>query len=89
MAFLLQLLLCHKILFWRFRTLYPPFIFVVHFSLVQAETHGGIPANQTGDVIHKNDKDYGFVCLNKDQAHGLCRNYRVRFLCGKLGTFTT
>lgn len=51
---------------------------------IQAETHGGIPANQTGDVIHKNDKDYGFVCLNKDQAHGLCRNYRVRFLCGKL-----
>ncbi|XP_027137144.1 cell migration-inducing and hyaluronan-binding protein [Larimichthys crocea] len=51
---------------------------------IQAETHDGIPSNQTGDVIHKNDKDYGFVCLNKDQAHGLCRNYRVRFLCGKL-----
>ncbi|XP_053275095.1 cell migration-inducing and hyaluronan-binding protein [Pleuronectes platessa] len=51
---------------------------------IQAETHDGIPSNQTGDVIHKKDKDYGFVCLNKDQAHGLCRNYRVRFLCGKL-----
>ncbi|KAK1891194.1 Cell migration-inducing and hyaluronan-binding protein [Dissostichus eleginoides] len=51
---------------------------------IQAETHDGIAANQTGDVIHKNDKDYGFVCLNKDQTHGLCRNYRVRFLCGKL-----
>ncbi|XP_010766560.1 cell migration-inducing and hyaluronan-binding protein, partial [Notothenia coriiceps] len=49
-----------------------------------AETHDGIAANQTGDVIHKNDKDYGFVCLNKDQTHDLCRNYRVRFLCGKL-----
>ncbi|KAG8001668.1 Cell migration-inducing and hyaluronan-binding protein, partial [Nibea albiflora] len=44
---------------------------------LQAETHDGIPSNQTGDVIHKNDKDYGFVCLNKDQAHGLCRNYRA------------
>ncbi|KAI4830095.1 hypothetical protein KUCAC02_001748, partial [Chaenocephalus aceratus] len=53
-------------------------------QLGQAETLDGIAANQTGDVIHKNDKDYGFVCLNKDQTHGLCRNYRVRFLCGKL-----
>uniref|UniRef100_A0A672GM55 hyaluronoglucosaminidase n=1 Tax=Salarias fasciatus TaxID=181472 RepID=A0A672GM55_SALFA len=51
---------------------------------IQAETHDGIPSNQTGDVIYKNDKDYGFVCLNKDQAHGMCHNYRVRFLCGKL-----
>ncbi|KAK5916134.1 hypothetical protein CesoFtcFv8_001661 [Champsocephalus esox] len=51
---------------------------------IQAETLDGIAANQTGDVIHKNDKDYGFICLNKDQTHGLCRNYRVRFLCGKL-----
>ncbi|KAG7265178.1 hypothetical protein CRUP_003619 [Coryphaenoides rupestris] len=32
------------------------------------------------------DRDYGLVCLNKDQTHGgLCHNYRVRFLCGKLG----
>ncbi|KAM4602789.1 cell migration-inducing and hyaluronan-binding protein [Polymixia lowei] len=51
---------------------------------IQAETHDGVPSNQTGDVLHKNDKEYGFVCLNKDQAHGLCHNYRVRFLCGKL-----
>nr|XP_061819850.1 cell migration-inducing and hyaluronan-binding protein-like isoform X1 [Nerophis lumbriciformis] len=51
---------------------------------IQAETHDGIPSNQTGDVIHKNDKGYGFVCRNKDQTHGLCHNYRVRFLCGKL-----
>uniref|UniRef100_A0AAQ4Q2B2 hyaluronoglucosaminidase n=1 Tax=Gasterosteus aculeatus aculeatus TaxID=481459 RepID=A0AAQ4Q2B2_GASAC len=51
---------------------------------IQAETDDGTPANQTGDVIHKNVKDYGFVCLNKDQAHGFCHNYRVRFLCGKL-----
>lgn len=51
---------------------------------IQAETHDGIPSNQTGDVIYKNDKDYGFVCLNKDQPHGMCHNYRVRFLCGKL-----
>ncbi|KAM3877484.1 cell migration-inducing and hyaluronan-binding protein [Diretmus argenteus] len=51
---------------------------------IQAETHDGVPSNQTGDVFHKNDKDYGFVCLNKDQGHGLCHNYRVRFLCGKL-----
>ncbi|KAA8585663.1 hypothetical protein FQN60_004357, partial [Etheostoma spectabile] len=55
-----------------------------HHRAAAAETHDGIAANQTGDVIHKNDKDYGFVCRNQDQAHGLCRNYRVRFLCGKL-----
>ncbi|KAL1007492.1 hypothetical protein UPYG_G00087520 [Umbra pygmaea] len=51
---------------------------------IQAETYDGIPYNETGDVIYKSDKDYGFVCLNKDQSHGLCNNYRVRFLCGKL-----
>uniref|UniRef100_A0A673ZFB2 hyaluronoglucosaminidase n=1 Tax=Salmo trutta TaxID=8032 RepID=A0A673ZFB2_SALTR len=51
---------------------------------IQAESHDGVPSNETGDVIYKSDRDYGFVCLNKDQSHGLCHNYRVRFLCGKL-----
>uniref|UniRef100_A0A8C4ZKQ9 Cell migration inducing hyaluronidase 1 n=1 Tax=Gadus morhua TaxID=8049 RepID=A0A8C4ZKQ9_GADMO len=51
---------------------------------IQAETHDGVPSNQTGDVLHRVDKEYGLVCLNKDQTHGLCHNYRVRFLCGKL-----
>lgn len=60
-----------------------------HFHCLQAETQDGIPSNLTGDVIHRIDKDYGFVCLNKDQDHGLCRNYRVRFLCGKLGTLAS
>uniref|UniRef100_A0A673ZF08 hyaluronoglucosaminidase n=1 Tax=Salmo trutta TaxID=8032 RepID=A0A673ZF08_SALTR len=55
---------------------------------IQAESHDGVPSNETGDVIYKSDRDYGFVCLNKDQSHGLCHNYRVRFLCGKLGTDT-
>ncbi|XP_024117563.1 cell migration-inducing and hyaluronan-binding protein isoform X2 [Oryzias melastigma] len=50
---------------------------------IQAQTMDGVPSNQTGDVIHKNDKNYGFVCLNRDQPHGFCHNYRVRFLCGK------
>ncbi|XP_045929973.1 cell migration-inducing and hyaluronan-binding protein [Micropterus dolomieu] len=59
-------------------------LFGRYSCMKHAETHDGIPSNQTGDVIYKNDKDYGFVCLNKDQAHGLCHNYRVRFLCGKL-----
>lgn len=51
---------------------------------IQAETVDGVPANQSGDIIHKMDKDYGFVCLNKDQPHGMCHDYRVRFLCRKL-----
>ncbi|XP_048119132.1 cell migration-inducing and hyaluronan-binding protein [Alosa alosa] len=51
---------------------------------MEAETHDGIPANMTGEIFSKNDKNYGFVCLNKDQPDGLCHNYRVRFLCGKL-----
>ncbi|XP_018619429.2 cell migration-inducing and hyaluronan-binding protein isoform X2 [Scleropages formosus] len=51
---------------------------------IQAETHDGVPSNLTGQVFYKNDKDYGFVCLNKDQPNGICHNYKVRFLCGKL-----
>ncbi|XP_035984707.1 cell migration-inducing and hyaluronan-binding protein isoform X1 [Fundulus heteroclitus] len=51
---------------------------------IQVQTHDGIPFNHTGDVIYKISKDYGFVCLNKDQIRGLCHNYKVRFLCGKL-----
>uniref|UniRef100_A0A8B9K669 hyaluronoglucosaminidase n=1 Tax=Astyanax mexicanus TaxID=7994 RepID=A0A8B9K669_ASTMX len=51
---------------------------------IEAETLDGIPANMTGEVFSKFDKNYGFVCLNKDQSEGICHNYRVRFLCGKL-----
>ncbi|KAG7473929.1 hypothetical protein MATL_G00101050 [Megalops atlanticus] len=51
---------------------------------MQAETHDGVPSNETGEFFHKNDKIYSFVRLNKDQPDGVCHNYRVRFLCGKL-----
>ncbi|KAK7930480.1 hypothetical protein WMY93_006875 [Mugilogobius chulae] len=51
---------------------------------IQAETTEGVSSDQSGDIIHKMDKDYGFVCLNKDQPHGMCHDYRVRFLCRKL-----
>ncbi|XP_072554374.1 cell migration-inducing and hyaluronan-binding protein-like isoform X1 [Paramormyrops kingsleyae] len=51
---------------------------------MQAETHDGIPSNLTQEVFHKHDKDYGLVCLNREQPDGICHNYRVRFLCGKL-----
>ncbi|KAL0189624.1 hypothetical protein M9458_016723, partial [Cirrhinus mrigala] len=52
-----------------------------------AETLDGIPANMTGEVFSKFDRNYGFVCLNKEQVDGICHNYHVRFLCGKLGMF--
>lgn len=48
---------------------------------IEAET---VDANMTGQVFSKFDRTYGFVCLNKDQPRGVCHNYRVRFLCGKL-----
>ncbi|RXN25610.1 cell migration-inducing and hyaluronan-binding [Labeo rohita] len=51
---------------------------------IEAETLDGIPANMTGEVFSKFDRNYGFVCLNKEQVDGICHNYRVRFLCGKL-----
>uniref|UniRef100_A0A673GJX2 Cell migration-inducing and hyaluronan-binding protein-like n=1 Tax=Sinocyclocheilus rhinocerous TaxID=307959 RepID=A0A673GJX2_9TELE len=51
---------------------------------IEAETLDGIPANMTGEVFSKFDRKYGFVCLNKEQVDGICHNYRVRFLCGKL-----
>ncbi|XP_018620469.1 cell migration-inducing and hyaluronan-binding protein-like isoform X1 [Scleropages formosus] len=51
---------------------------------MEAETADGIPSSQTQEVFHRNEKDYGLVCLNKEQPDGICHNYRVRFLCGKL-----
>ncbi|MGH0174331.1 UNVERIFIED_CONTAM: hypothetical protein FKN15_067922 [Acipenser sinensis] len=51
---------------------------------IQAATYSGVDSNLTDEVFYKNDKDYGFVCLNKDQPDGICNNYKVRFLCGKL-----
>ncbi|KAF4083043.1 hypothetical protein AMELA_G00135510 [Ameiurus melas] len=51
---------------------------------IEAETVDGVPANMTGDVFSKFDKNYGLVCLNKEQQGGICRNYHIRFLCGKL-----
>lgn len=60
-------------------------VFLLWLCVPQAETVDGVPANVTGDVFSKFDKSYGLVCLNKDQQGGICRNYRIRFLCGKLG----
>ncbi|GAA6104425.1 cell migration-inducing and hyaluronan-binding protein [Tachysurus ichikawai] len=50
---------------------------------IEAETVDSVPANMTGDVFYKFDKNYGLVCLNKKQQRGICHNYRIRFLCGK------
>ncbi|XP_068199058.1 uncharacterized protein [Antennarius striatus] len=49
---------------------------------IEARSLLGVPAGATGDVIHKNDVLYGFVCRNNDQRHGkLCQDYKVRFSC--------
>ncbi|XP_062869588.1 cell migration-inducing and hyaluronan-binding protein-like [Trichomycterus rosablanca] len=51
---------------------------------IEAETVDGVPANMTGETFSRLDRNFGLVCLNKDQPDGICYNYRVRFLCGKL-----
>ncbi|XP_023669607.2 cell migration-inducing and hyaluronan-binding protein [Paramormyrops kingsleyae] len=51
---------------------------------IEVGTRDGVPSNLTGEIFYKIDRSYGFVCLNKDQPDGMCQDYRVRFLCGKL-----
>lgn len=42
-------------------------------------------ANLTTEVFYKGGHDYRFLCHGKDQTGEGCRNYRVRFLCGRSG----
>ncbi|KAM7330553.1 hypothetical protein ACRRTK_009742 [Alexandromys fortis] len=45
---------------------------------IQATTMDGVALNT--EVVYKNGQDYRFACYTRGRA---CRNYRVRFLCGK------
>jgi len=46
---------------------------------------GKTTASKTGDVIRKMRPEYGFMCYNRDQRDGKCKNYEVRYKCeGKL-----
>ncbi|XP_044294790.1 cell migration-inducing and hyaluronan-binding protein isoform X2 [Varanus komodoensis] len=48
---------------------------------IQAVTLAG--AKLTTEVLYKSGHDYRFFCRGLEQADSGCRNYRVRFLCGK------
>ncbi|XP_077774996.1 cell migration-inducing and hyaluronan-binding protein isoform X1 [Podarcis muralis] len=48
---------------------------------IQAVTLDGV--NLTTEVHYKSGRDYRFFCRGPGQTPGGCRNYRVRFLCGK------
>nr|XP_043891842.1 mucin-5AC-like isoform X6 [Solea senegalensis] len=48
---------------------------------IQVRTTAGGTMASTGDKIHKADTSTGFVCRNKDQTGGNCKDYRVRFQC--------
>lgn len=45
--------------------------------------------NLTTEIFYKSSHDYQFLCHGKDQTGEGCRNYRVRFLCGKSGMCPT
>lgn len=45
--------------------------------------------NLTTEIFYKSGHDYQFLCHGKDQTGEGCRNYRVRFLCGKSGMCPT
>lgn len=45
---------------------------------IQATTMDGVALST--EVVYKNGQDYRFACYTRGRA---CRNYRVRFLCGK------
>ncbi|XP_034087319.1 cartilage intermediate layer protein 1-like [Gymnodraco acuticeps] len=39
------------------------------------------PAISTGQTFYIYNLTQGFVCRNKDQRKGMCRDYKVRFRC--------
>ncbi|XP_017267562.1 cartilage intermediate layer protein 2-like [Kryptolebias marmoratus] len=40
-----------------------------------------IPAERTNQKFYSYNPRRGFVCRNKDQKRGRCRDYKVRFRC--------
>ncbi|MED6240752.1 hypothetical protein ATANTOWER_027370 [Ataeniobius toweri] len=40
-----------------------------------------IPADKTGQTFYAYDTSRGFICRNKDQKSGVCKDYQVRFKC--------
>ncbi|XP_024146693.1 cartilage intermediate layer protein 2 isoform X1 [Oryzias melastigma] len=64
----------------RLRRLYPGKI-CLNPAGIEATTLSGTPADKTEDKIFKSDTTTGFICRNRDQKHGQCNDYRVRFSC--------
>ncbi|XP_060115263.1 uncharacterized protein LOC132587077 [Heteronotia binoei] len=48
---------------------------------IEAETLDGMLASSTGQTFKVFNPTEGFACVNKEQKHGFCRDYRVRFTC--------
>uniref|UniRef100_A0A3Q3MMD5 WxxW domain-containing protein n=1 Tax=Labrus bergylta TaxID=56723 RepID=A0A3Q3MMD5_9LABR len=48
---------------------------------IEVQTTTGLSLASTGDVITVADAATGFICKNSEQTHGMCHDYRVRFLC--------
>lgn len=46
-----------------------------------------IIAYDTGDKLQELDHRTGLICVNEEQASGLCQDYEVRYLCRKKGKF--
>ncbi|XP_068578556.1 cartilage intermediate layer protein 1-like [Cebidichthys violaceus] len=63
------------------RTDYPGQICKRPWRIEAVTTDTNTPATQTGDVIHIYNSNQGFVCRNTDQKSGMCRDYKVRFVC--------
>uniref|UniRef100_A0A3B4ZW14 Cartilage intermediate layer protein 2-like n=1 Tax=Stegastes partitus TaxID=144197 RepID=A0A3B4ZW14_9TELE len=50
-------------------------------SSLEAQTLSGLSVAAAGDLIYTYNPTQGFICRNKDQKSGNCRDYKVGFGC--------
>ncbi|KAK6308320.1 hypothetical protein J4Q44_G00215910 [Coregonus suidteri] len=48
---------------------------------IEAQTHSGQPASDSGYTLLIYDATYRFACVNADQRSGSCKDNRIRFTC--------
>ncbi|XP_076022344.1 uncharacterized protein LOC143012894 [Genypterus blacodes] len=58
-----------------------PKVICIQPIAIEVQTVSGKPASNTSDVFLTYDATYGFACVNAQQGHKDCDDYKVRFTC--------